>query len=88
MNIEIIFAEFGDRTISNQKWVRNIGRLDPTYSQVKQYFPDAKITAYTDRKHIKEVYPDVEIRMINMDECPFSGRDRCSNYCTITNRLT
>ena len=65
MNIEIIFAEFGDRTISNQKWVRNIGRLDPTYSQVKQYFPDAKLTCYTDTPDIGKQYKDVEIRMVN-----------------------
>ena len=35
MSLEIIFAEFGDRSAANQKWVDDIGRLDPTYSQVK-----------------------------------------------------
>ena len=43
MSLEIIFAEFGDRSAANQKWVGDIGRLDPTYSQVKKYFPEAKI---------------------------------------------
>ena len=37
MSLEIIFAEFGDRSAANQKWVGDIGRLDPTYSQVKKY---------------------------------------------------
>jgi len=54
VNIEFIFAEFGDRSVSNQKWVGDIGRLDPTYSSVKKYFPEAKLTLYTD---IEELIP-------------------------------
>ena len=36
MNVEIIFAEFGGRGAANQKWESDIGRLDPTYSSVKE----------------------------------------------------
>ena len=45
MNLGIIFAEFGDRSKANQKWNSDIGRLDPTYSQIKKYFPDASLPA-------------------------------------------
>ena len=31
MNLDIIFAEFGDRSKANQKWENPIGRLHPTY---------------------------------------------------------
>jgi len=64
MNLEIIFAEFGDRSTSNQKWVNDIGRLNPTYSSVKKYFPEAKLTCYTDNPDIGNEYEDVEIRMV------------------------
>ena len=85
MTVEFIFSEFNDRSRTHHfKFLTNYGekyRLDPTYSSIKQYFPDAKITVYTDREHIKDVYPDVEVIMIDMDNCPFSGRSRCPNYC-------
>ena len=55
MNLEIIFAEFGSRSNSNQPTFDKKFRLDPTYSSVKQYFPEAKITLYTDREEIGEV---------------------------------
>ena len=65
MSLEIIFAEFGDRSISNQKWVGNLGRLNPTYSQVKKYFPNAKLTCYTDNSDMLDEYDDVEIRLVD-----------------------
>ena len=55
MSLEIIFAEFGDRSAANQKWVGDIGRLDPTYSQVKKYFPEAKIICYSDDPSIDDI---------------------------------
>ena len=67
MNLEIIFAEFGSRSNSNQPTFDKKFRLDPTYSSVKQYFPEAKITLYTDRKEIGEVYPDVELNVVGGD---------------------
>ena len=60
MSLEIIFAEFGDRSSANQKWVSDIGRLDPTYSQIKEYFPEANVICYSDDKAIGEGY-DVEV---------------------------
>jgi len=72
MNIEFIFAEFGDRSTSNQNWVNDIGRLDPTYSSVKKYFPEAKLTLYTDRKELINEYKDVDVKLINIDSSPFS----------------
>ena len=67
MNLEIIFAEFGDRSTANQKWVGDIGRLDPSYSQIKQYFPEAKLTCYTDKSDIINQYKDVEIRVVGKE---------------------
>ena len=70
MNVEIIFAEFGGRGAANQKWESDIGRLDPTYSSVKEYFPEAKIICYSDDKSIGDNY-DVEVRFIDSDSTPF-----------------
>lgn len=75
MNIEIIFAEFGDRSKANQKWNNNIGRLDPTYSQIKKYIPEAKIICYTDDPSIGEGY-DIEVKLINSDDTPFDKNYR------------
>ena len=75
MNIEIIFAEFGDRSKANQKWNNNIGRLDPTYSQIKKYIPEAKIVCYTDDPSIGDHY-DVEIRIIDSNSTPFDKNYR------------
>ena len=65
MSLEIIFAEFGSRSNSNQPAFNDGLRLDPTYSSIKKYFPEAKITLYTDRKEIGEVYPDVELNVVD-----------------------
>ena len=67
MSLEIIFAEFGDRSAANQKWVGDIGRLDPTYSQVKKYFPEAKIICYSDDPSIDDGY-DIEVRVVDSDD--------------------
>jgi len=75
VNLEIIFAEFGDRSKANQKWNNDIGRLDPTYSQIKKYFPEAKIICYTDDKSIGDDY-DVEIRLVDSDNTPFDKNYR------------
>ena len=71
-SVEFIFAEFGDRSVSNQKWVNDIGRLDPTYSSVKKYFPEAKLTLYTDIEELANEYKDVNVNLIDVDESPFS----------------
>ena len=87
MSLEIIFAEFGDRSAANQKWVGDIGRLDPTYSQVKKYFPEAKIICYSDDPSIDEGY-DIEVRVIDSDDTPFdisyregSGKLKWGYHC-------
>jgi len=70
--LEIIFAQFN---AANRGWTSGKHpsfslnrRLDPTYTQVKQYFPDAKLTLYTDAAEIGEPYPDVEVRLITEDK--------------------
>jgi hypothetical protein len=73
--LEIIFAEFGDRSKANQKWNSNIGRLDPTYSQIKKYFPEAKIVCYTDDSSISNDY-DVEVRLVDSNDTPFDRNYR------------
>ena len=87
MSLEIIFAEFGDRSAANQKWVHDIGRLDPTYSQVKKYFPEAKIICYSDDPSIDDGY-DIEVRVVDSDDTPFdksyregSGKLKWGYHC-------
>lgn len=85
MDIEIIFAEFGPRSNANQNWVNSMGRLDPTYSTVKQYFPHAKLTLYTDQTDLVDQYPDIQVKLINIEQSPFSKNNprwgwHCCDY--------
>jgi len=72
MSLEIIFAEFGSRSNSNQPTFNERHRLDPTYSSIKKYFPEAKITLYTDRDEIGKIYPDVEVHIVEKNKSIFS----------------
>lgn len=73
MDVEFIFSEFGSRSTANQpNSFTDEFRLDPTYSSVKQYFPEAKLTLYTDMKELGKNYTDVEIKLIDIDESPFT----------------
>ena len=73
MNVEFIFSEFGLRTTANQPGgFTDEFRLDPTYSSVKQFFPDAKLTLYTDREELATNYSDVEVRLVDIDNSPFT----------------
>lgn len=93
MNIEIIFSEFGPRTAANQRWETLIGRLDPTYTSFKTYFPNAKYIVYTDQQDVINEYPDVEVRYINVNaDSPFSTRNtrygwHCCDYYQIVGLL-
>lgn len=85
MNIEIIFSEFGPRNQANQRWKTPIPRLDPTYSSVKKYFPEAKLTLYTDIPEIGNDYEDVEVKIINVENSPFNKKNHrwgwhCCDY--------
>ena len=58
MNTEFIFSEFGSRSTANQpNTFTDEHRLDPTYSSVKKYFPEAKLTLYTDIEELGKNYP-------------------------------
>jgi len=73
MKVEFIFSEFGLRTTANQPGgFTDEFRLDPTYSSVKQFFPDAKLTLYTDREELATNYSDVEVRLVDIDNSPFT----------------
>ena len=73
MNIEFIFSEFGLRSEANHpESFTDEYRLDPTYSSVKQFFPDAKLTLYTDTIEFGNNYPDVEVRFVDVDKSPFT----------------
>ena len=74
MKLEIIFAEFGsNRNNNNNLKFNGMGRLDPTYLSVKQYFPDAKLTLYTDCPEIGDDYGDIEVRVVDVEkDSPFS----------------
>ena len=73
MNIEFIFSEFGSRSTANQPGsFTDEFRLDPTYSSVKKYFPEAKLTLYTDIEELGKNYSDVEVRLIDIEESPFT----------------
>ena len=73
MNVEFIFSEFGLRSTANQPdSFTDEYRLDPTYSSVKKFFPEAKLTLYTDIEELGKNYPDVEVKLVNIDESPFT----------------
>jgi len=69
MSIEIIFSEFGRKRYSGGWGSANnplpTQRLEPTYSSVKKYFPDAKIVLYTDTPNLVSEYKDIEIRLVD-----------------------
>jgi hypothetical protein len=46
--------------------------VDPTYSSVKQFFPESKLTLYTDREELANNYSDVEVRLVDIDNSPFT----------------
>ena len=94
MKLEIIFAEFGsNRNNNNNLKFGGMGRLDPTYLSVKQYFPDAKLTLYTDFPDMADYYPDVEVNVIDVEkDSPFSKSHRywgwfCCDYYEILGLL-
>ena len=73
MNVEFIFSEFGLRATANQPdSFTDEYRLDPTYSSVKKFFPEAKLTLYTDIEELGKNYSDVEVKLVNIDESPFT----------------
>jgi len=73
MNIEFIFSEFGLRSTANQPdSFTDEYRLDPTYSSVKKFFPQAKLTLYTDVPELGKNYSDVEVRVVDVNNSPFS----------------
>lgn len=93
MNIEFIFAEFGPREQANQRWQTNISRLDPTYSSIKQYFPNANIVVYTDQENVYLGDSELEIRKINVSNSPFSKSNHrwgwhCCDYYQAQGLLT
>ena len=92
MKIEFIFSEFGPRPQANQQWVNSIPRLDPTYSSVKTYFPEANLVLYTDRPEIKNDYKDIEVRLIDVDKSPFNKKNHrwgwhCCDYYQVLGLL-
>ena len=92
MSLEIVFSEFGPRSQANQQWVNHMPRLDPTYTSVKNYFPEAKLTLYTDRPEIGNDYQDIEVKLINVNDSPFSKSNHrwgwhCCDYYQIQGLL-
>ncbi len=86
MKIEFIFSEFGLRSSANQPdSFTDKHRLDPTYSSVKKFFPEAKLCLYTDTPEFGSNYPDVEVRLIDVDKSPFTRQNNrwgwhCCDY--------
>ena len=85
MTLEFVFSEFGSRDQANQRWKNPLPRLDPTYSSVKQYFPEAKLILYTDRPEIKKDYKDIEIKVIDVKASHFDKNNprwgwHCCDY--------
>ena len=73
MNIEFIFSEFGLRAGANQSRIfTDKYRLDPTYSSIKSFFPNAKLTLYTNTEELAKNYSDVEVRLVDVKESPFT----------------
>jgi len=62
--IELVMAEFGqDRKNCGNTNLSKYGRLDPTLSTMIKFFPDLKLTVYTDYD-IKISYNNHEIRKV------------------------
>ena len=94
MNIEFIFSEFGSRSTANQPGsFTDKFRLDPTYSSIKQFFPEAKITLYTDTREFANNYKDVEVRFVDVEnDSPFIKSNNrwgwhCCDYYEVTGLL-
>jgi hypothetical protein len=92
MKLEFIFSEFGSRNQANQRWKNPLPRLDPTYGSVKKYFPEAKLTLYTDQPEIGNDYNDVEIRYIDVNNSPFNKSNKrwgwhCCDYYQVVGLL-
>lgn len=64
MELEIIFSQFNINTRGWKNFEMNY-RLDPTYSSVKKYFPNAKLTLFTDDKRMADGYDDVEVKVVD-----------------------
>ena len=94
MKVEFIFSEFGSRATANQPDnLTDEFRLDPTYSSIKKFFPEAKITLYTDTKEFGKNYQDVEIRLIDVEkQSPFTKSNprwgwHCCDYYEVKGLL-
>ena len=93
MEINLVMAEFGrDRVNIGGAQFGNDHRLNPTYSTFKKYFPDAKITLYTDYPDIlrpDEKTDDIEVRVVK----PIFGLEqsrygnRCNDYYKVLGLL-
>lgn len=84
MDVEFIFAEFGPRSVANQPF-GDERRLDPTYGSIKNYFPNANIVVYTDNVKLFDKYPDVELRLIDVESTCFNKENprwgwHCCDY--------
>jgi len=95
MTIEFIFSEFREGVSNGFKQLGSYGnkyRLDPTYSSIKKYFPDSKVTLYTDQLHLKDSYPDVNVIPTFVKDSPFDENNprwgwHCCDYYQVKGML-
>tara|TARA_B110000285_G_scaffold92956_1_gene106391 strand:- start:8389 stop:9147 length:759 start_codon:yes stop_codon:yes gene_type:complete len=95
MSIEIIFSEFGRKRYSGGWGSANnplpTQRLEPTYSSVKKYFPDAKIVLYTDTPDLVSEFKNtnIEIRLVvpPFDKSHNRYGNRCNDFYKIVGLL-
>ena len=93
MTVNLVMAEFGRNRVNiGGAQFGNEHRLNPTYSTFKKYFPDAKVTLYTDYPDIlrpEEKTDDIEVRVVK----PIFGLEqsrygnRCNDYYKVLGLL-
>ena len=84
--IELVMAEFGQgRANCGNTDLRKYGRLEPTLSTMLKYFPELKVTLYTDY-NIK--IPNVEVKKVSpkFESHPRYG-NRCNDYYKVIGML-
>lgn len=89
MSINLVMAEFGeDRANAGDGDLKRFNRLDPTLSTMLKYFPDLKLTVYSDFD-INVDFSNVEIKKVKsiFDKNQRRYGNRCNDYYKVLGLL-
>lgn len=76
--VHLIMAEFGEDRTNKGGATFNSHRLNPTYDTFKRWFPDCKVTLYTDHPNISIPKGNIELKVVDPI---FKGQHRYGNRC-------